>query len=483
MHRKIFTHRFLARIVTEAATPLSVGSGKGDMTSDRLILRDVNEMPYIPGTSLAGVLRHSLSMEESVKNQLFGYQRGDDGEGSRLIVSSAGLVGENEKVTDGINPLIQNAPFFSRFANLPVRQHVRITHRGAAADQGKFDEEVIFKGTRFCFELEMTGNNSEADQRAWNAIISKFHNPAFRIGGGTRKGFGEIKVVSCKSAILDLTTEIALNQYLEKSSSLADEKGWWKAFGGTGPEAFSNDEWTEYRLSLTPEDFFLFGSGLESEDADMTFVVEDVLTWDDNNNPTWKEKQTFIPASSLKGALAHRITYYYNKAAGITVEKLRENNALQFLLQLGFKINEGNFNSSKDSILEVVAQNNPAVVELFGQAKGEDEIKRGKVIFSDFFFENQPPKKLLNHVAIDRFTGGAMDGALFSEEVAFGKNLKAELLILVHNSLNNNELIINALEQTLADLCTGMLPLGGGTMRGHGCFNGTYYKNGKEVQQ
>lgn len=483
MHNKIFTHKFLARVVVEAETPVSVGSGKGDMTSDQLVLRDINDLPFIPGTSLAGVLRHSLSMEESMKDRVFGYQKGYDGEGSRLIVSSAHMVGENGIVTDEINTALAGDPFFSRFKNLPVRQHVRITHRGAAADQGKFDEEVIYKGTRFCFELEMTGDNSEADQHAWNDIISQFRNPAFRIGGGTRKGFGKVKVVSCKTAILDLTTDVALSRYLDKSSSLADEKDWWKVSEETLPEALRNNEWTEYSLSLTPEDFFLFGSGLESEDADMTFVVEDVLEWDNNNQPSWKEKRVFIPASSLKGALAHRITYHFNKTAGITVEKLKEDDALEFLLQKGFKINKGKFDSSKDSILNVVAQNNPAVVELFGQANGEDDIMRGKVIFSDFYFDNEPEKKLFNHVAIDRFTGGAMDGALFSEEVVFGKNMKAELVILVHNSVMKKSDIIDAFEQTLTDLCTGMLPLGGGTMRGHGCFNGTYYKNGKEIQQ
>ena len=34
--------------------------------------------------------------------------------------------------------------------------------------------------------------------------------------------------------------------------------------------------------------------------------------------------------------------------------------------------------------------------------------------------------------------------------------------------------IKNAFEKTLDDICNGMLPLGGSTMRGHGCFTGTW---------
>jgi hypothetical protein len=42
--------------------------------------------------------------------------------------------------------------------------------------------------------------------------------------------------------------------------------------------------------------------------------------------------------------------------------------------------------------------------------------------------------------------------------------------------------IIEAFEKTLIDICTGNLPLGGGTMRGNGVFTGKLIKkeNGKE---
>jgi len=82
-------------------------------------------------------------------------------------------------------------------------------------------------------------------------------------------------------------------------------------------------------------------------------------------------------------------------------------------------------------------------------------------------------------VAIDRFTGGAMEGALFSEEVVRSKE-KFQLTCLVSNGTQQEYL--DAFESTLKDVCTGMLPLGGGTMRGHGCFTGTITKNGEELK-
>lgn len=98
-----YTHRLLARIVIEASTPLSIGTGTESIITDSLVALDVNGLPFIPATALAGVFRHLLSNEDS--NKIFGYQATDkanDGKGSRIIFTSAQLIGKNKKVIDGI---------------------------------------------------------------------------------------------------------------------------------------------------------------------------------------------------------------------------------------------------------------------------------------------------------------------------------------------------------------------------------------------
>ena len=66
MGKTNYIHRFLARFVIEAKTPLAVGSGEKDITTDALVATDVNGLPYIPGTAIAGVVR-SMIGEESAK--------------------------------------------------------------------------------------------------------------------------------------------------------------------------------------------------------------------------------------------------------------------------------------------------------------------------------------------------------------------------------------------------------------------------------
>ena len=167
-------YRFLARIVVEAATPLAVHSGEKEVQTDAVVIRDVNGLPYIPGSSIAGVIRHAWKESGNDVDNLFGFQKSTKNEqdekalkgiGSRIIFSEARILNSEGKVADGLQ--IVNDSLLNCYAELPVRQHVRINHRGTAADMGKFDEQVVFAGTRFCFEMEMLGHKDEKDIPPW----------------------------------------------------------------------------------------------------------------------------------------------------------------------------------------------------------------------------------------------------------------------------------------------------------------------------
>jgi CRISPR/Cas system CSM-associated protein Csm3 (group 7 of RAMP superfamily) len=489
-----FTHRYLACIEIEAETPLALGSGERDVMTDRLVTTDVNGLPYIPGTALAGVLRNAFSLTVNKKtiNSLFGYseeeekklykgkkeREKDNGQGSRLILSSAQMVSKDGKVIDGLQPIDFSDTFYANFQNLPIRQHVRISHKGAAEEGGKFDEQVVYKGTRFSFEMELAGNDN--DKESWEKLLAEIINPVFRLGGGTRKGFGAIKVTDFKSEALRLTDEEDLNRYLEKTSEL-DDKFWDNVLSSKSSLFSSSSGWIKYELKLTPDDFFLFGSGFGSEDgsADMSYVTEKVIDWESGEGKFTEEK-VLIPATSVKGALAHRTAFHFNKAQKVFADKIEEQGFCQSLIQKGYWIPDHcqKFNSNKkEDVLKMIAEGNPAVRTLFGYSANDEDGQRGNVLFSDIFLadKDKNKQKLLNHVAIDRFTGGAMDGALFSEEVTATKE-QFTLNIFLKEDVKAEYL--QAFECALNDLCTGMLPLGGGTMRGHGCFNGEFYKNG-----
>lgn len=457
--RALYAFRYLARIILQAETPLAVGSGKYDVLTHAPVMRDVNGLPFIPGTTLAGVLRHAIREEDA--KPVFGYQpedKSDPGSGSRLLFTEARMIGsDGTTVLDGLQPIDYSDPFYRAFRNLPVRQHVRIDSKGTACDGGKFDEEVVYKGTRFCFEIELIGETKDEIVFFKEKLRAALYNLSFRLGSGTRKGHGKMSVYSYKEKTLDLSEPEELEMYLHKSVSLSDTSFPWEDVTPLSPVL--SDEWITYEVRLTPKDFFLFGSGFGNEKADITPVKESVT---DYEKGAISDEYILIPATSVKGALSHRIAYYYNYAVGYFAGADKDK-----------KTAERNGGG--------IGTENLAVSTLFGYEKdtlyGSGSSAPGNVFLSDLlvFLAQDMPPKLLNHVSIDRFTGGALDGALFSEQTTWGNHRELILTLLVQKkALPENKPVQYALEAALNDLCNGLLPLGGGVNRGNGIFTGSW---------
>lgn len=443
-----YRYRLLARLVLQAETPLAIGCGESDITTDSLVARDVNGLPYIPGTSLAGVLRGFLEVDDESK--LWGYQVKEKGRGSEVIFSEGKILDSKGEVVDGIiDPYeVLDDPLLSYYVELPIRQHVSINERGVASKTGKFDQQIVYKGTQFCFEMEIVSESGAVADI--EIIVNALRSKSFRIGGGTRNGYGKLKVVSAKTIVLDLKDD--LTRYLSKSSNLQEASEWWNDVKEGPSDALDDERFANYELCIEPLDFFVFGSGYGDDTgaADSTSVKEGIV-----KDGKFEGGKTLIPATSVKGAVRHRVAFHYNKFRG---KRFGDPEA-------------------------AIASTNLAVRELFGYNDGK-KLYRGKVIISDVF-EAPAKSVLMTHVAIDRFTGGAEKGALFTEQTDYGKGMKFRINISVDKSAfdkdSDEQPILKAFEETLTDICKGMLPLGGSVNRGHGIFNGSLAKDGNVI--
>ncbi len=467
------TYKYIARIVLQAETPLFVGSGENSLTTDALVQRDYLGLPMIPATSLMGVLRHSLedfSTEKEIWNNIFGYHKDKDNSlGGRLRLSSAYLVlDENHRIAEKISDDISEG-LKQKLENLPIRQHVKITEKGVAdtSKNALFDNEVMYKGSRFLFEMELSG--TENDKNQWEVLLNQLESPFFRIGQGTRNGYGKlsVKYIGTKTFNLDNDLEgyVNYNSSLNASNDIKLQE--------KEDKPSKNQEFINYTLYLKPDDFFMFSKGSGDKDVDNMPTTEEKMAYSDNGIE-FKSK-TIIPATSVKGAIAHRTQFYYNK-------------------------NNKNFIDEKKDVFDF----GKAVDTLFGVEAGNKEgkePKRGIVIFDDIFIDAKT--KIFNHVAIDRFTGGAMNGALFNEKVAyfdktdnvkeykvgektekFEYNLELKISVLQEKDFfdkEENEHILSSFEDTLKDICKGLLPLGGMTTKGNGFFSGVLERNGEII--
>lgn len=480
-------YRYIARIKLRALTPLFVGTGDASLITDSLVFKDCYGLPMIPGTSLTGVLRHAVEDKEAEDTEkwsdIFGYtgDANDGGEGSRLIVSSAMFLLGSGMVVEDLKTEI-NDILLSKLNRLPVRQHVKITHKGVAEKGNLFDHEVLYKGARFIFEIELKG--TEKDKKNWESLLGKIKSSDFRVGQGTRNGFGSLEVIGIYNKTFDLKVDDDFKEYLNYSSSF-------NSIEINENVTADKKEHPNYTLILTPDDFFIFSEGFGDQEVDNKPVEEEIMVYE--NGEIKFENRTLIPVTSIKGAIAHRVAYYYNRYHGN--DKDYNKGRPVFSDEIFDRDETGNLDFSK-----YVGEENPAVLRLFGKKADSDNDlgKRGILMMNDLYYpisESKDEKnaidnsKIFNHVAIDRFTGGAIDGALFSEKVSYKLNKKEEKIVININLSEplkiDKELpdydIKNALEETLKDICRGLLPLGGMTTKGFGMFTGRLLKDGIEI--
>ena len=462
----IYKDRFLGTFLIEAATPFKICSDDYSVIMDSPVLTDINGLPLIPGTSLAGVLRRMLSdyckndtdKEHNSVRDIFGYTEGDNGNGSRIMFSHAIIVDK-----DG-SPVVDIPENLNDFLNLfvsgslPVRERNAVNGKGTTIKHSKFDEQIAPKGLRFVFEIEFKGNSGDhKDTKTWNNVLNLIKSDNFRLGGGTRHGFGLFKLINLRENIYRLNDQKELNEYLDRcflsgAKELFDD--YENNLKNNNPISLTGDLGTiEYKLKLKPRDFFIFSSGYGSEDAsaDITPLKEITISYNKNK----PDKIYYVlPASSVKGAISHRIAFHYNAIKKIFTDKI-----------------------DKEKIELSTSPQNPACKLLFGskkEKKGKEEDNyAGKTFFEDIFVEESKCKLVpLQHVSIDRFTGKSIDGALFSEEVLrISENNEINIRFIVKKEVFEKDSDIKeALKRTIFDIENGLLPLGGGVNRGHGAF-------------
>ncbi len=494
----------LAHIIIEAKTALHCGGGEANALQDSPIMRDFNALPVILGTSICGVLRAQTlayfkekfgeNAAQDKVNSLFGYapkkspkaansaqndKSPKDCTPSKLIFSNALLLDENLQVCESLKPKTALSPFLQHFLALPQRQHNAINAQGVCVDGAKYDEEVVFRGSRFKFSLEMRLEN-EADEQQFFELSSLFCADDFRLGASSSKGLGRI-------AVADISYEIfAANEAHKFSASLNEILS--QKFT---PRPTQSANFLRYELDLRPESVFIFGSGYGDEDADSVGVSEPFIDYERGKLGT---RRFLIPASSVKGALSHRTMFYINENLGNFIDKKPENsqNSVNFadknaenalnLDDKAAKIHATLFGSANSSNKgSAKAQNSTTLNAKSGANSG----KKGAILISDIYL-NDTATQIFAHNSIDRFSGAAINGALFQEKVNFQspQNSAFRLEISVRKcDTDEFQAALKAFEKALLDLCASRLPLGAMSSKGHGFFVGEARKDGQELRQ
>jgi len=432
-------------------TPAHFGNGEADALTDMpLLLDEVEGRPLLPGTSIAGALRNYLCEIESgygvpekqgsLASTLFGGARGfEDGEQSSLIVEDALAASGGFELRDGV----------------AIDADTR-----TAKDEAKFDIQLLPAGTTFPLRFELLVNKNDNGQALRNALATALHGletGEITLGTRKRRGFGQCTVTGWQVWKYDLKN---------KNGLLA-----WLAQGHDWPEVSAVSPQTGSDLAAKLDD-----AVLRSKEADgrklarlsATFTLDGTLMirsgfGASDTGPDMvhlhspragrQERVPVLPGTSWAGVLRHRALKIARTVSGDDKEK-----AQMFV--------EGMFGPSKIDR------------EDSKHAKASRiSIKESEIVDASAL--------VVTRVKIDRFTGGAFESALFSEQPAVGKsrthlslylNLRKKAQPDKSEDLEKAEKEFQAevglLLLLLKDLWTGELPLGGESGIGRGRLQG-----------
>lgn len=295
---------------------------------------------------------------------------------------------------------------FEETALQQLRPRVALDGKTGAAEDGKrFDMAHIAKGAKFSFVLTLlcTEETEQPHSAGVEELLAALHRGYILLGGQKSNGFGRTELTEVVKTRYDLTQESDRSLWLteSKQGDIFDP--------GMIPMAVSvyGRNRVTFTLSGTVDGLLIRAAADENTGERDTAV-------NIRENNIW-----VIPGSSVKGAVRERAEMIgdYLKLGGIARE-------------------------------------------MFGyQADMQQDGKAGELRFEDGYLTCKPRE--ISRIRIDRFTGGVMEGALFSEKPLSGR---LKLTITAPNEDIKCALLLLALR----DLGLGLYSLGSGGSIGRG---------------
>lgn len=266
--------------ILELQSPLRIGAGdlEGSAPVDVQVLKNDDEQPFIPGTSLAGVLRSDMK---------------------KLVHTGSGSVDElfghiSREGTDDVQSAVAIDDILLENAEIAIRDGVSIDpYTGIAKSKAKYDYEVVERGAKGPFTMLITIRRYFVDAvPQWQSLIDELVGHlchGFRVGSMTAKGFGKAVIKKSTIQTYDFSDFKDICHWLKREAPEHVKKG-------KGKKIIPANTLT------IRADFFLKTSLLirssEITDKDIQSRIHAVPL---------KSKGTYlIPGTSVKGVLRHQ---------------------------------------------------------------------------------------------------------------------------------------------------------------------------------
>lgn len=422
MKKESVIGKALLRGKLELCSPLLIGSGgqRDGNDVDTQVLLDKERRPFIPGTSVAGVLRAALPAEK--ENVFFGGKV--DALGGAEVQSAVNI--DDIELPD---------------ARITLRDGVCIDdERGVAAEEKKFDYEMVERGATgdFLAEITLRGYHRDALGDVEKAIreLAESIAAGFRLGAMTAKGFGRVRIRTLSVDYYDF------QKTADAAAWLSEPRGRAAATYDVTEADVKDNTPTESSL-IVDADFALVGSLIVKD----TEVPPEKKKGDSPIHAVMKKSgdEYLIPGPSVKGALRH--------------------SAARILEQVGIR--------DTRSFLNKLMGLDDAAMKEAKKRKDKTTVRQSRFLVDEVYIgaeEAKPFAQTRNR--IDRFTGGTIGGALFTTEAVWGNGEKLPIHIHfeIRGEAEDSEIGLALL--LLRELSLGRIPLGGEKSIGRGVLMG-----------
>ncbi len=437
---------FMHASLMDAAVPSEVQS----------VVKDISGKPCIPGTALKGVLRswaeRMLLPKDHNNSILQGYQQYEnpirrifgDRDVTTPKAESGWAVFCTAAVPDPMATLprqfSEHVPYWNGASWTGILSHVCIDRStGAAAHNKLYFEEFVPEGIAFDVEIDAT-RLTRAEIQLLLAILetgSSHPSHPFQLGANSADGWGRMNWKRTDVSKCDSPPKSSASNSVGFSCCTT------KPEPCIEPATIMPHVPTHDRLELTLN---CQGPFLVN-DASRTHQLDD-----DDNKPNFSPLKRadggiWLPASSLRGALRERAEFLLKS---LNPKAMCDPNGI---------VKEG------------------SIVRIFGQT---DQAARLQI--TEPKEVGQCETKPQDFVAIDRFTGGAADGAKFDARYA-DKPVFTTTLTLHSEGLQPEDVAL--LWLTIRQLCMGQIHLGWGGAKGYGHVTGiaTSHKNSSSAYE
>ncbi|MCI4660336.1 MAG: RAMP superfamily CRISPR-associated protein [Neomegalonema sp.] len=465
----------------ESLGPMHIGGMADDLGIDMTLARNGAGELYIPGTSLAGALR-------DWSRRTLGGETDGAAAGSDLFDYLWGNTPTRENQRPSASHLaIDDAPICAHSQIRPeIRDGVGIDRvTGTAADGIKYDREVLPAGSFFTFELRVNLTTAACKkvhliETHLKALMNALASGQIRIGAAKTRGLGRLALLDPRLERLEWAKADVLASLVSAPAPAdrGDGPGWRQIAGGEEykPDAEAAADALTIKVHWRPCLPVMVKDGAEGSLVDQLPLM--------TRRRDGKLRQV-IPGSSVKGVLRNHAERIWRTVTG-TDAPTENTGRERFLKQLELdqvewlfgaparaekteeakKIRRGLSAITVDDCLMPLSVDRNKWQPLFtADAEGQDRSPEA----TDEVASGAPLPVAM--VAIDRWTGGAAEGFLYSrlEPAIPEEDQVFEITLALHRIAKDQQLTSLALLLlVLRDLARGRLAIGFGGNRGLG---------------